>query len=279
VTLALLLSVGIARAQRSQEENKTVPLEGAARLEVDVEFGAGRLFVRGADLTDQARLKVYYDPRYVDFDVDYTKREETGRLILESDVNKRGHWDEDEGLDNEWDLELPTGLPIALLIDMGACEADLDLGGLRLTEVDMNVGASSGRIDFSSPNPERMRELTIDIGASSLDIRGLGNANVERISCKVGAGSCDLDFRSGVKGDCTIDLDVGVGSADIVVPKDVALRVEGDDGWFSDLDFKGLDLDETRRNVWETDDFGQATDRLTIRADVAMGSISIRGRR
>ena len=279
IALVVMLAAPAAFAQRSQEESKVIPLEGAKTLQVSVDFGVGRLYVRGSDLKDEARLNVFYDPRYVDFDVDYIKRGDEGRLVLESEIRKSRRSHDDDELDNEWNLDLPTDRPMALDIEIGACEADMDLGGLRLTDLDLDIGASSGRIEFTSPNPERMKSMVIHIGAASLDFRDLGWANAERIECEVGAGSCDLDFRGGVSGECFLDLDVGVGSADIDVPKDIALRVEGNDGWFSDIDFSGLDLKETRRDVWETDNFDEAKDRLTIRADVSMGSIEIHGRR
>lgn len=281
VVLVLAFCATAANAdRRNSEETRTVELEGATRLEVNVDFGLGKLTLSAADLKDEAHLTIFCDPRYVDYDVDYHKRGETGLLDIESDVHNHGrrHHD-DDNIDNECDLELPNNLPLSLHLNLGLCEGDLDLGGLRITDLDLDIGASSGRIEFSRPNPERMRDMKLDVGAASLEINGLGNANAERISCEVGAGSCDLDFRDGVKGDCMLEIDVGLGSSEILVPRDMALRVRGEDEWFSSIDFSGLDLREVSRGVWESDDFDKAKDRLTIDADVAMGSIDIRGRR
>jgi len=278
VALLVAFCGGAASADRNREETQTVALEGARRLEVDIDFGVGKLTLSAADLKDEARLKVFCDPRYVDYDVDYHKRGETGLLDIESDVHSRGRHHNDD-IDNEWDLELPDNLPLSLHLDLGLCDGDLDLGGLRITDLNVDIGASSGRIEFSRPNPERMRDMNIDVGAASLEISGLGNANAERIRCDVGAGSCDLDFRDGVKGDCTLELDVGLGSSEVLVPRDMALRLHGEDEWFSSIDFSGLDLREVGRGIWETDGFDKAENRLTVEAEVAMGSIDIRGRR
>jgi hypothetical protein len=274
---ALLLTAGGLAAQETEDTTEVISAEGAEALEVNIDFTAGTLDISPLDSDDAARLDVYYTPRYVRYSVDYTKRGTTGRLLLESERRGRRHHDED--VKNEWNLGLSTKYPMELDLDVGACEAYIDLGGLRLTDLSMDIGAASGTIDFSKPNPERLREMTLDIGASSVEIYNLGGANADRISCDVGAGSVELDFRDGVKGECELNLDVGVGSADIVVPKDMAIRLEGDNGWFSDIDFHGIKLREVDDGVWETPDFDEATDRLIIEASVAMGSIDVKGRR
>ena len=117
------------------------------------------------------------------------------------------------------------------------------------------------------------------IGASSLDFLDLGNAHVDRMNFSCGAASCVLDFRGDFRGETELDLEVGVGSVDIVVPRGLAVRVEGDDSWFSSLDFHGLKLREVRDDVWETPGFDDANDRLTIQVDIGIGSVDIYSRR
>jgi len=276
LTFCLGLIAAPVLAQRSEEVSEVVPADGATDLEVSIDFGAGDLEIRGDDIEDAARLDIYYSPRYVRYDVDYVKRGSTGRLLLESKYRDRGH-DVDD-VDNEWRLVLSEKYPLVLDIDLGASESTLDLGGLRITDLDIDIGASSGVVEFSRPNPERLRDLTIDCGASSLKVRNLGNANADRIRCDVGASSCDFDFGD-LTADCELNIDVGVGSAEIVVPRGLAVSLEGDDGWFSEFDFHGLDLEEVRDGLWETPDFDKASIHLSIRASVAMGSIELRAAR
>ena len=261
-----------AFAQRFETETNTIDAEGAKRISVDCEFGAGSLTIGTEDMADAAKLTVNYDPRRFDYDIDYRKRGDVGRLDLESHLRK--HRDIDDSK-NDWNLVLSTRYPTELDFEVGAAEAEIDLGGLRLTGISLEMGAAKGTIDFSKPNPERMREMTIEIGASSLDLLNLGNANFDYLDFSSGAASTTLDFRGGLHGDVDVSLDIGIGSADVILPKGMAVRVRGDDGFFSSIDFHGGDLERARRGVKETANFAEASDRLTIDLDVAMGSVDI----
>lgn len=273
--VSLVLLGSAAMAQDVEEATESVPAKGAKSLDVMIDFAAGQLMLSPADMEDAAKAEIYYTPRYVSYDISYDVRGDVGYLVLESEHRKR-HWDDAE---NEWDVMLNNRLPMRLEIDAGACEAEIDLGGIPLTDLSLSIGATSGSIDFSKPNPERMRLLEIDAGASSLDVEGLANANFDELEFSGGAASCELDFRGDLRGDCVADVDIGMGSLDIMLSRGTPIRLEGDDdGLFSSVDFNNLDIRKVHDGVWESDDFKGAKNRLTIHFDVGMGSIDFRSR-
>jgi len=279
--MIVLLLVGAmtvtSAADPIEHVSKTVDAEGAEQIDLDIEIGAGVLYIHKADMSELAKVEIDYTPRTVSYDVDYSVRGKTGSLYLESTQRrKRGSSDSE----NEWDIVLSNRLPLAIQLDIGACEIEMDLGGLRISNLSLDVGATSGEIDFSEPNPIQMRELDIDAGASSLELYNLANANFEFMKFSGGAASCELDFHGELKGQKEVDLEVGVGSLDVIIPRGVAVRFEGDaDGWFSSVDFHGFDLEEVDDEVWETENFDDAKDRLIIKFEVAMGSIDLYSRR
>ena len=277
IGVALLLPVSQLSADYVEHASEVVPADEFEELEVELDFGAGTIEISVADMAEPAKLDVFYTPDYVDYDFDFTKRGKTCRLFLESEFRRR-HWDDDDS-ENEWNLLLSTRYRTSLELDIGACEGIFDLGGLPLVDLEIDVGAADLEIDFSEPNPQRLRQLNVDCGASSLTLTGLANANADRMDFDVGAGSCELDFRGDFQGETEVDIDVGVGSMDVIVPRGVALLIRGDDGWFSSLDFHNLNLRETRNGIWETDDFDEAEDRIIFTVDVALGSVDIRGKR
>jgi hypothetical protein len=272
--LVTLVAGGVL-ADRAESVSDTVRAEGISRLNVDLEFGAGEIDIIGEDMADAARFDLYYSPRWVTWEKDYSTKDSTGYLILAS---KSRHRSGNDNVDNEWRVVLSNRYPVELQMEIGACEGDIDLGGIPLTEVDIDMGAASARIDFSKPNPQRLRDLTIDVGASSCKLTNLGNANVERMVFRCGAADCELDFRGEFHGETQVDVEVGVGSAEIILPKGIGIRVEGNDGWFSSLDLHGLRLDRVGRDLWETEGFDQATDKISIQVDVGMGSVDIYSR-
>ena len=271
-----LLFCGSAWADRPEHVTEKVAPDGAKNIEVEIDFGAGEIEVVGGDIEDVAELEIYYTPRWVAYEVDYQKRGETGHLLLESELRRKSG---DRDLDNEWHIKLSRRYPCEFVADIGACEATLDLGGIPLTSINMDIGAASGILEFSEPNPERLREFDVEIGASSFELLDLGNANIELMTFSCGAASCELDFRGDFKGETELRLDVGVGSADVILPRGIGVRVEGDDGWFSSLDFHGLDLRKVDSDIWESDDFDDNENRIIIEVDVGMGSVDIYSKR
>jgi hypothetical protein len=263
-------------AQGSEEAKEVVTADGCKFFDIQIDFSAGVLEIAPADIPELLKLDVYYTPRSVRYSVEKTERPDRCDVLLVSE--RRRSWSDDDS-DNEWTIQLSKKHTSSLELEIGACEARMDLGGIPLSELVMDIGAAELELDFSEPNPVPMKELSVDCGASSMEITGLVNANARFMSFDIGAGSCEIDLRGEIKGEVEIEVSVGVGSMDIILPQDVAVMVDGDEDWLSTLDFSGLDLEETRRGTWETDGFSKATNRVIINADVAMGSISIYARR
>ncbi|MEE8575858.1 MAG: LiaF domain-containing protein [candidate division Zixibacteria bacterium] len=264
-------------ADRIEETTTKVGPDGAKSILVECDFGAGELTIIPKKMSDVAVLDVTYEPRKVDYDVSYEVRRDVGHLSLESELVR--HRDI-EDLENDWELTLSTEYPTELNLEVGACEADIDLGGIPLTDLSIEIGAADGRLEWSKPNPERLKNLSIEVGAASLVVSQLGNANFEYMTLECGAASCELDFRGDYHGESVVDIEVGLGSIEIVVPRGLAIRIESDDNsWFSSIDFDDLDLGRGRRGRYESDDFETATDRLVLILQVGMGSIDITDRR
>ncbi|MEW5794732.1 MAG: toast rack family protein [Candidatus Zixiibacteriota bacterium] len=272
-----LATAGWVHADRPERVTEVVTADDCHQAEVRLDFAAGTIALVPADITDLVKLDIYYTPDAVRYDVDKTVRGDKCIVYLESE--RRRGWGDDDDSENEWTVQLSRKIPVSLEIDIGACEARMDLGGVPLTGFSLDIGAADLEIDFSAPNPKEIDDFKVDCGASALEITGLANANARLMEFDVGVGSCEIDLRGDIKGEVSLDISVGMGSMDVIVSKGTAVRVEGDDHWFSDIGFRGIDLEKVRDGVWETEDFDTATDRIVISADVAMGSIDIHAKR
>jgi hypothetical protein len=272
----LLLVVAVAaaaQAGRREHESRQIDAEGAKKLQIKLDFGAGKLSINPEDMSQAATLDMDYDSRRVSYEVDYDVSKETGHLHIESHHRSHTKIDTD---DNKLDLHLSTHYPMSLEMEIGACDGQIDLGGMPLENLDIEVGAASGEVEFSQPNPQRLKELNIDAGASSLDMHTIGNANFELFTFSGGAGSFDLDFRGEYQGESRIDIDIGVSSADIVLPRDIPIRVETEgDNWLSSVDFHYDDLEEIDDGIFESPDFEKAKTRIILTLDVGLGSVDL----
>ena len=275
VVALALLNGAIAFADPIKHENVKIAAEGAKKLKYDIELGASTFEIRGGAIASSLEATVDYDPDYYRFETDFTLRGDVGTVSLETDMRSHRNIDTE---DNRWDITISNQLPVEFSLDAGACDATADFGGIPLEELSLNIGAASGEIDFSTPNPVRMRMMNIDAGASSLHMYNLGNANCEEFDIDCGAGSFEFDFRGAYSGETIIRLEIGVSSGDIVLPKGIAIQIRGDDDLFSTIDIHNRDLDEVRDGVWESEDFDTAKTRIVLDLEVGMGSVDFRWR-
>ncbi len=272
LTILLLLCLP-ALAGSLEHVTESIDAEGADRLDVTLSFGAGELSLIGKDIADAAVVEIDFNPRRVDYIIDYNLKGKTGRLEMESEFRSRQSVDTE---DNIWNVVLSERYPMSLNIEIGASDAEFDLSGIPIEEMSLEIGAAAGTITFDKPNPVRMVSMDIEAGAASLECFGLGNANCEAFSFEGGAGSFELDFRGEFEGEMDISIEIGLGSADIVLPKDVPVRIEAEtDGWLSSVDFHGGDLDEIDDDEFESPDYEHADRRITLSIEVGMGSVDV----
>jgi len=277
--ILILLTVALlavpSEAGRREHDTKSFDIGDATQLSITGEFGAGEFYIKPADIDEVAKLDIFYDDRKMDYDADYHVRNKTGYLDLES-YTRRGRNHDMDTEDHRWEIVLSTKYPAELDLEIGACKADFDLGGIPLTSLNLEVGAASGTVEFSSKNPKRLEEINVDAGASSLEMESIGNANFERFDFDGGVGSFNLDFTGDYDGESEIYIDIGMGSADIYLPRDIPVRIEAGDGnLFSSVDIHGGDLDEIDDDVYESPDYDRADTRIFISLDVGMGSVDV----
>lgn len=239
---------------------------GEDRLRVEVEFGAGELRVEPAAAGALYHTSIRYDASI--FRPVTTYRGGSLKLGLEGGGGVKPRIREGGRLE----LGLGPGVPLDLDLAFGAVEADLELGGLKIRRAEISTGASETRLRFSQPNPERLDDLTIAVGAAAFRATGLANANAERVKVDGGVGEIVLDFTGEWRRDLTVDIDMGLGSLTLRIPRGVGVRVVKDTFLMS-FDSQGL---IKRGNAYYSEDWDEAKYRLNIAVDGALGSIDVR---
>lgn len=225
VLLGIWILVGALTSRQMMEtEHEVIPLEGATRVNLRVNHGAGRLrvfaganpgdlaegdFVGGLDL----RTQRMGDALEVEMSVP------TRHIPMES-----WFWGK-RSLD--WSVGLNREASIRLDIRTGANEADLNLAGLRVTELHLSTGASSSRLVL--PDSAGHTRATVEAGAASVNIRippevgaqirsrgGVASITVDTNRFKrVSSGLYQSpDYDSAVNR-VDLEVQVGVGSVDI----------------------------------------------------------------
>ncbi len=200
------------------------PADVSQTTHLSLAFGAGTLTVQpGADalVSGTATYNVS------DFKPSVTVSGSTARI-------EQGNWRVNgipdlTNIKNEWKLSLGK-TPIDLTVDAGAYHAEYEFGGLALTNLTVNDGASDTKVNFSSPNPADMNLLHYETGASNVSLTGLGNANFASLEFDCGAGNYTLDFSGDMKRDGSVHIQTGVSNMTLVIPAGIPVQLTVDGG-------------------------------------------------
>lgn len=256
----------VAQAQEWRTVTMSRQLESRDAIDVEIDYGAGYFSVRSIDEGLLYRMNLEYDEEKFE-----PVAERSGNL-LRLGVETRGRRISLGGRSaGSLDLELARGVPMDLEINFGAVQADVDLGGLSLTDLDLSTGASESTVTVSEPNPLSMSSATFSVGAAEFAVTGLGNLNAERIDVNAGVGSITLGLDGEWEGDARLSIDMGLGSLEIHVPEGLGIRLRKD-SFLTSLDSEGL---IKRGDVYESPDLDEADYRVTIDLAAAFGSVAV----
>ena len=268
VTLVLGLSVvDAAQAQNRRTVTMSRQVENEQTLDVNVRYGAGRFSVGPAESGVLYHMQIEYDE---DVFRPLAEYEGSSLRIGTESLGRRFRLIQDRGA-GEMELALSRDVAMDLHMDFGAVRADIDLGGIHLTRLEINTGASQTQIDISEPNPETMSRANMDVGAAEFTVRNLGNLNTEVIEIDAGIGEIDLDFTGDWRQNARVSVDMGLGSLVLRFPRDLGVRLVKDT-FLTSLDSEGL---VKRGDAYYSLDYDDAEYQITVDVDAAFGSIRV----
>lgn len=198
----------------SAEGNSAFPLEGAKSLDATVRMGVGRLTLKGGNGADAVDVTYDSDPDSLqpvaEYEVDSSG---VGRISIE----QRGagsHWLGNGR--NEWTVRLNEDMPLDLTVELGAGEADIELGGLVLGEFRMNMGAGDATLDFSGAWDHDVT-ASVEAGVGQLTLRLPEDVGVRVTGRHGGIGDFVADSGFTADGDAFVNDAYGTASTTIEI--------------------------------------------------------------
>ena len=266
-----VVTVAVAPALLAGQSWRTVTMshqiEDNSEIRVFVEYGAGHLKIGAADGGVLYRMNLRYDEDIFEPVSDFSG----DRLHLGVESIGRGFNIGRNKQSGELDLEFARGIPMDMDLEFGAVRADIDFGGLALTDLDLSTGASQSTIDISEPNSVGMSTARFEIGAAEFEARHLGNLNAERIEVDAGVGQVTLWLNGRWQRDASVSIDMGLGALELRVPEGLGLRLRKE-GFLVSLDSEGL----VKRGDWYYSlDYEDADRKVTVDLDAAFGSVKV----
>jgi hypothetical protein len=156
-----------------EHASRTVNLNGAKSVQVQIEMGAGELVMQGG----AAQL----------MDADFRYRARDGKPDVQYDINgSRGtlnvrqpsHHTIGNNDKNQWELRLNEDVPLDINVKMGAGQGRLELGNTTLHNLDVEVGAGEMKVDLTG-HPRGDMDVRVRGGVGEATIRLPRRARVD----------------------------------------------------------------------------------------------------
>ncbi len=272
----LLVSAASAVAQEPDwtEVRARRQADGIQSVELSVEYVAGELRITPAAGGLLYDTNLRYDASQMRPVRSWSANGDVGRLEIGFEgLGEDGDFDLDldDGEHGFLELGLSRDVPTDLKVTVGAAMSRVELGGVPLTGLVYQTGASETELRFDSVNPERIERVELDVGAAEFSALGLGNARFGELAFRGGVGDVRLDFTGDWAGDATATIHMGLGSLTLVVPADLGVRIRKS-GFLASLDAPDLQKVE---GAWRTSNWESATHHLDIDLKAALGSIEV----
>jgi hypothetical protein len=217
VVLGIWFVIGsVVPSGRGLTESLALPLAGAADAGVRIRFGAGNLATRPAAPGNLV------DGEFVGGVIH--RLVGPGRVELEQDTRYGLPWVERR---SAWTVGLSAEVPLDLKVDTGAARAVLDLGDLRVRNLDLQTGASETRVLL--PRAAGATMVRAQAGAASLTLEvpvgvaarirtrmALGSTQVDQARFPASAGGYESPDYATAQNRVDIDAQGGVGSLRVV---------------------------------------------------------------
>jgi hypothetical protein len=276
--LAAFAAFGWAQAFGFQSVHREITRtkEKGIRAVLDVSFGS--IYIEGGSKDKIIVIDYDEDADVKDkFQVSYVIKDDEGTLRIRLKKSSR-MWDDGES-DNAEHRKLKVRfndeIPISFEVELGAGRGDINLSGLLVKDIKISTGASSVEMRCDKPNGIAAQNIEIESGVSKFTASNLCNTNFKKLKFSGGVGAYKLDFGGTLNHDANANIEVGLGSVSVSVPKSMATRLLYDAGFFSSFDLDD-DFEKQKSGIYETEGYNESNAKLTIQIESGLGSVKVR---
>ncbi|MEO6057562.1 MAG: LiaF domain-containing protein [Gemmatimonadales bacterium] len=271
VSVALCCGAPTAAAQTMRSFSTYRQSHGETRIAASLDYAAGALRLAAGRPAELYRMDVLYDgERYAPVS-DYDAARGGVALGLRASGDGGLRAGSRGGLRQTASVTFSPESDLSLGVTLGAVDGDLELGGLRLTDLDLTAGASRATVRFSQPNAARCRAASLSAGAAELSVIGLGNSRCDRIAFEGGVGRVTLDFGGAWTSSSRVRVKMALGEVALRLPREVGVRITLDK-FLTTFEPEGL---VRRGTSYLSPGYDQAARHLDIDVTTAVGGVTV----
>lgn len=172
---------------KAKKETNEIELKGIKNLKTEIDFGVGRLNLKGgADKLMKSEF-TYNVPSWKPI-VDYNAHGQDGDLLIEQPSNSKTT---NSHVKYEWNVSLNSNVPMDIKAELGVGASTFDLSNINLKNADIEMGVGNMNL-YLCGNYKNDTYVTIEGGVGSANIyipknagvivnaeKGLGKINAE----------------------------------------------------------------------------------------------------
>jgi hypothetical protein len=271
VLAAVLLGGGSADAQSMRPFTTFRQMHGETRLTAKLDYAAGNLRLAAGRPSELYRMDLSYDDsRFLplsDFDAS------RGAVLLGLKTAGAGGLRvvSQNQLRQVAAVAFSPRVDLELELNLGAVDGEVEMGGLRVSSLDLKAGASRSVVRFSKPNGIRCRHASFSAGAAELIVRGLGNSRCDDIAFEGGMGKVTLDFTGAWASNARVQVQMAMGELTLRLPRRIGVRITMD-RFLSSFETAGL---VRRNNGFQSANYDPNQGRIDIDLSTAMGGVTV----
>lgn len=239
----------------------------AGRLELDLR--KGEFIVQPGPAGEPIKVESDYDTNAFTLAETYDQRDD-GTWYYKISFDSKSGW---LGLlmrggthsSNRVTITVPRDQPMDIVGTIGMGESEVDLGGLWLREVDLELGTGDHFLELTEPLRVPMDRFAIDGSMGSVELRSIGDASPRSVRVNHGMGELLVDLAGKWRNDATIDVDFSMGECKLWLPEAVNI----------DVARARVSMGERRVKLQEREEMPGAP-TLTLNLSGSMGELSVK---
>ncbi|MCP4574865.1 MAG: hypothetical protein GY846_01070 [Deltaproteobacteria bacterium] len=121
---------------------------------------------------------------------------------------------------HDWEIQIGKyDLETNLTLNFQGVQTDMNLGGMPLNNLVLNLKGTQATLDFSEPTLFSVRKLGITCEGTFFTLTNIANTNFEKFQLKAAGSSVELDFKGAyATGDYNADFNLNGSSTRISLP-------------------------------------------------------------
>jgi len=293
--IALILTVDTSYGmllQRMATFSREVPLEDQENLYAKLVLGGGKIWLTKSSHGELLSVEVEYNREDNKPVFEFRDDRFDGEAMLFFSITSRDRdyhnfefFDEDDFFDEDhnihlgfsslkktsWDLKFTDEIPIEFEIAVGAAKANLDFTGMKISDLNIETGASRMFVNFNEPNPIEMDEFNLELGLAKFKGKNLLNANFNELNIEAGVGTVTLELTGEINRRVYVNMELGIGSTTIILPSNAGIKLYMEKTFLTRVNMD--DLLEVRDDVYESENWGDTEGELIIEIEAAIGLV------